>query len=36
MKVETGDTLECKGLEQHDVEIKVNFIVRNMERGIND
>lgn len=33
MTIETGDSHECKLFEQRDVEIKVNFIVKNMERG---
>lgn len=36
MIIETGDSQECKVLEQRDVEIKVNFIVKNMERGSTD
>jgi len=36
MTIETGDSSECKTLEQRDIEIKVNFIVKNIESGSSD
>jgi hypothetical protein len=33
MTIETGDSHECKTLEQRDVEIKINFILKNIESG---
>jgi hypothetical protein len=36
MTIQTGDSPECKTLEQRNVEIKVNFIVKNIESGSSD
>jgi hypothetical protein len=36
MTIETGESNECKTLEQRDIEIKVNFIVKNIESGSTD
>jgi len=36
MTIELGDSQECKTLKQRDIEIKVNFIVKNIESGSSD
>jgi hypothetical protein len=36
MTIETGESNECKTLEQRDIEIKVNFILKNIESGSTD